>query len=249
MSKDDQLSEGCLRCRDYEQVKSELENLKEKTETQQKSALKDCEQNKEILQKKLLKVGAVAIIAGTVLGKEFVEKIASYIETFNKVTDVVSMNPSPPVMIAQTDTGSENQNKPSEEDEKDEEKDDESTKTAFDIPDLNLGPDLFAGLSTLTTNGYQDPYMSLLGGEDVFTPTITEDPLTLSELIDDFSSTPFSNDYAQPLLSWYPNDPAFEYDLMNTQQVPTVPDAGTALAFIMFPTVLSISGIMRRRNR
>ena len=34
MSKDDQLSEGCLRCRDYEQVKSELENLKEKTETQ-----------------------------------------------------------------------------------------------------------------------------------------------------------------------------------------------------------------------
>tara|TARA_R100001510_G_C7588644_1_gene159093 strand:+ start:86 stop:835 length:750 start_codon:yes stop_codon:yes gene_type:complete len=248
MSKDDQLSEGCLRCRDYEQVKSELENLKEKTETQQKSALRDCEQNKEILQKKLLKVGAVAVIAGTVLGKEFVEKIASYIETFNKVTDVVSMNPSPPVMVAQTDTGNENQNKPSEEDEQDEEKDDESTKTAFAIPDIYLGPDLFTGLPTLTLSGYQDPFMGLLGGEDVFPTATTEDSLTLSELIDDFSSTPLSNGYAQPLLLWYPDDPAFEYDLMDTERAAIVPDVGTAFAFVMLPTVLSMSGFMRRRN-
>ena len=60
----------------YEEVKSELEDLKEKSKTEQKSALKDCEQNKEILQKKLLKVGVVAVVAGTILGKEFVEKVA-----------------------------------------------------------------------------------------------------------------------------------------------------------------------------
>jgi len=249
MSKDDQLSEGCLRCRDYEQVKSELENLKEKTETQQKSALRDCEQNREILQKKLLKVGAVAVVAGTVLGKEFVEKIASYIETFNKVADVVSMNPSPPVMIAQTDTGNDDQNKPTEEDEKDEEKDDKTTETAFDIPDLYLGPDPFFQVPILTMSGYEDPFIDLLGEPELFFPADTEEPPSLSELINDFSITPFSDDYAQPLLTWYPSDLSYEYDLMNTQQAPIVPDAGTALAFIMFPAVLSVSGITRRRNR
>lgn len=249
MKKDDQLSEGCLRCRDYDQVKSELESLKEKTESQQKSALRDCEQSKEVLQKKFLKVGAVAVIAGTVLGKEFVEKIVSYIETFNKVADVVSMNSSSPLMITQSDTENNDQSKPSEEDENDEEKDDEDTKTAFDTPDLYLGPDLFAELPTLTIDGYQDPHMSLLGGENLFSPAITEDPPTLLELIDDLSSMPFSNDYAQPLLSWYPNDPTFEYDLMDMERAVIVPSVGTAFAFILFPTALSMSGRFRRRNR
>jgi len=250
MSEDKHLSEGCSRCWDYEQVKSELENLKEKTETQQKSALRDCEQNKEILQKKFLKVGAVAVIAGTVLGKEFVEKIASYIETFNKVADVVSMNPSPPVMIAQTDTGNDEPVKQiQDEDEKDEEKDDEGTKTAFDIPDIYFGPDTYTGLPTLTATGYQDPYMSLLGEEDLFSTAVTEAPLTLSELIDGFSSTPFSDDYVQPIFIWSPDDTPFEYDMTDMQQAAIVPDVGTILPFIILPAVFSIVGFARKRNR
>ena len=80
-------TEGCPRCQDYDKVKDELESNKRKSQEEQKSALKKCEDSKAQLQKKLLTVGAAAVIAGTVLGKEFVDKIASYIESFNKVKD------------------------------------------------------------------------------------------------------------------------------------------------------------------
>ena len=85
MSKNDQFSEGCSRCSDYDKIKSDLENLKENNKTEQRKALESCEQGRELLQKKLLKVGAVAVIGGTVVGKELIDKVANYIESFNKV--------------------------------------------------------------------------------------------------------------------------------------------------------------------
>ena len=80
-------NEGCPRCRDYEKVKDELESNKRKAQDDQKSALKRCEDSKAKLQKKLLTVGAAAVVGGTILGKDFVDKIAEYIESFNSVKD------------------------------------------------------------------------------------------------------------------------------------------------------------------
>ena len=72
--------EGCPRCGDYDKIKDELESNKKKVQEEQKSALKRCEDSKKQLQKKLLTIGVIAIVAGTILGKEFVDKIADYIE-------------------------------------------------------------------------------------------------------------------------------------------------------------------------
>ena len=94
--------EGCPRCGDYDKIKDELENNKRKSQDEQKNSLKRCEDSKKQLQKKLLTIGAIAIVAGTILGKEFVDKIADYIESFNDVKNGASKlvgqadTPSPP---------------------------------------------------------------------------------------------------------------------------------------------------------
>ena len=94
--------EGCPRCDDYDKIKDELESNKRKSQEEQKNALKRCEDSKKQLQKKLLTIGAIAIIAGTILGKEFVDKIAEYIDSFNKVKDTANQliskadTPTPP---------------------------------------------------------------------------------------------------------------------------------------------------------
>ena len=81
---------GCDRCRDYDKVREELENTKRKSTEDQKNALKRCEDSKSQLQKKLLSVGAAAVIGGTILGKDLVDKIAEYIESFNTVKNAAS---------------------------------------------------------------------------------------------------------------------------------------------------------------
>ena len=107
--------EGCPRCDDYDKVKDELESNKRKSQEEQKSALKRCEDSKKQLQKKLMTIGAVAIVAGTILGKDFVDKIASYIDSFNSVKDGASKlvgqaDPpitTPPTEVAKEDTTEE----------------------------------------------------------------------------------------------------------------------------------------------
>tara|TARA_R110000824_G_scaffold164452_2_gene340700 strand:- start:143 stop:853 length:711 start_codon:yes stop_codon:yes gene_type:complete len=83
-------TEGCDRCSDYDKVKDELEGNKRKSQDEQKNALKKCETSKTKLQKKLLTVGAAAVVAGTILGKDFVDKVAQYIESFNSVKNSAS---------------------------------------------------------------------------------------------------------------------------------------------------------------
>ena len=107
--------EGCPRCGDYDKIKDELESNKRKSQEEQKSALKRCEDSKKQLQKKLMTIGAVAIVAGTILGKDFVDKIASYIDSFNSVKDGASKlvgqaDPpitTPPTEVAKEDTTEE----------------------------------------------------------------------------------------------------------------------------------------------
>ena len=88
MNEQDSSSRGCLRCDDYDDIKSELEDLKDQSKEERQGELEQCRESKELLQKKLLKIGIAAVIGGTILGKEFVDKVASYIESFNNVSSV-----------------------------------------------------------------------------------------------------------------------------------------------------------------
>ena len=90
--------EGCPRCGDYDKIKDELESNKRKSQDEQKNALKRCEDSKKQLQKKLLTIGAIAIVAGTILGKDFVDKIADYLDSFNDVKSGASK------LVGQADT-------------------------------------------------------------------------------------------------------------------------------------------------
>ena len=113
---------GCERCSDYDKIKEELNNNKKQAEKDVKDSLKNCESSKKKLQKQLLTLGAIAIVAGTILGKDFVDKIAEYIDSFNSVKDGASKlvgqadAPSPPV-VAKVD---DNENEPEEEEKKSE---------------------------------------------------------------------------------------------------------------------------------
>jgi hypothetical protein len=94
---------GCPRCRDYEDLKRELENQKERLKEKQNKDLLSCEKEKKALQKKVLQFGAAAVIGGTILGKEFVDTVASYIESFSNVTNVM---PNLPVdLVSSTTSG------------------------------------------------------------------------------------------------------------------------------------------------
>jgi hypothetical protein len=92
---------GCPRCRDYEDLKRELENQKERLKEKQNKDLLSCEKEKKALQKKVLQFGAAAVIGGTILGKEFVDTVASYIESFGNVTNVM---PNLPVDLVSSTT-------------------------------------------------------------------------------------------------------------------------------------------------
>tara|TARA_R100001594_G_scaffold46540_2_gene79604 strand:+ start:6114 stop:6854 length:741 start_codon:yes stop_codon:yes gene_type:complete len=110
--------EGCPRCGDYDKIKDELESNKRKSQDEQKNALKRCEDSKKQLQKKLMTIGAVAIVAGTILGKDFVDKIAEYIDSFNNVKDTASK------LVGQADTPAPPQVAKEEKEETQEEIDD-----------------------------------------------------------------------------------------------------------------------------
>ena len=82
----------CPRCDDYDEVTEELKKEKENRERGAKDELRKCEdtnksRNKKIkgLEKKILTITIIAVVAGTVLGKEVLDKIASYLESFNSI--------------------------------------------------------------------------------------------------------------------------------------------------------------------
>jgi hypothetical protein len=113
---------GCPRCSDYDQLKDELEHNKKNADREVKDSLKQCQTEKKKIQKQLLTVGACAVIGGTILGKEFVDKIAEYIESFNSVknaaTDIIGQaTPSTPPQ-GQSDTTEEKEEKDEKEEKK-----------------------------------------------------------------------------------------------------------------------------------
>ncbi len=254
MSKNDQFSEGCTRCSDYDKVKDDLENLKEKSKQEQREALKSCEQGRELLQKKLLKVGAVAVIGGTILGKEFVEKIASYIESFNKVADVISYNtptftapvssPSDGEQVAQND---ENDKEDDKKDDKKEDNDKEQLASTF-FPPSSLG--LPSSSIPFDYLGYGEPPslmdMVLTDAIANLNPAQTEFTTTqdISDMLQMFAlpNEYFTLDY--PAFDMF--DPYYDdFGVNDTQQAMIVPDAGTGVPLIFAGVMVSMR---RRRN-
>ena len=96
------MTDKCPYCSDYDDLKEELENTRKDAERETKDSLSKCESEKNKLQKQLLGIGIAVIVAGTILGQEFIDKVGSYIESFNSVknvtTGVVSQSDAPSVL-------------------------------------------------------------------------------------------------------------------------------------------------------
>ena len=93
----EQSLEGCPRCSDYDEVVEELKQEKDSREQKAKSELQKCEERHKKkdtkikgLEKKILAMTIAAVVGGTIIGKEFIDEIASYIKSFNSVKDSAS---------------------------------------------------------------------------------------------------------------------------------------------------------------
>jgi len=172
-------TEGCPRCRDYDDLKSELEDQKRESVEKQEDALKNCEASKKHLQKRLLQIGVAAVVAGTILGKEFVDKVASFIESFNKVVDV---SPGDILSAAVTEQSPE---EPPAEKEEDKKKNPPKKSVPVNIPILAgygrpTGFEIFLG----------DPYEDTSYLTEALLPKVEMDPLVFSsQLIENFQLT------------------------------------------------------------
>jgi len=240
--------EGCPRCGDYDKIKDELENNKRKSQDEQKNSLKRCEDSKKQLQKKLLTIGAIAIVAGTILGKEFVDKIADYIESFNDVKNGASK------LVGQADTPAPPQIA------KEEEKQEEEIDDAFVLVPAprNIDTDIWpAGL--LSMDDYNTDYLT--GG---FGSMSTIDLLTASTLastnniplpfIEDLQLAPSSLDIWELTAMFAPLENEFEFFLpfdyddisqpLSLNQPAVVPETSTYIALAGLPLLLH-----RRKRR
>ena len=229
---------GCNRCRDYDKVREELENNKRKSTDDQKNALKKCEESKSQLQKKLLAVGAIAIIGGTILGKDLVDKIAEYIESFNKVknaaTGLVGM--STPIVNTPVDkNNNDDVNEPEEESE---------TESSPSVP-YTSG----YAMDSLITNpfSYGDlGLMDVISMNDSVSPLqmlleVNQEPIpgmNLSSMLMDF--TTFGDNELILYMPEMKETPSF----LEASSMVTVPSTHTLSVFMMLPAMRG-----RRRRR
>lgn len=225
-------TQGCSRCRDYDEIKNDLEKQKEKIQDSQKTALSECEEKRTNLQRKLTRVGVAAVIGGTILGKEFVDNVVSYIESFNKVAEVVpglvgSVTPSSGgaggSMPGQS-TSSKSQKKEEEEDTKKSNPD----KIPFS-PYSNVNPyPIFADKDAVS-----DSLESILRG-DVYTPESILD-MNLASLVDpmiDFPIIPTSNEFVMDFKLLDPIEPSY-FVAMSSQ--PSIVPGPPTLALLLLP--------------
>lgn len=87
----------CPRCNDYDEVVEELKKEKDSRERGAKDELRKCEEknktrDKKIkgLEKKILTMTIAAVIGGTIVGKDVLDKITQYIQSFNSIKDAAT---------------------------------------------------------------------------------------------------------------------------------------------------------------
>ena len=236
MSKE--LDQGCDRCKDYDSVREELEQTKKQREKETNDSLKNCEQSKKQLQKKLITIGAVAIVAATILGKEFVDKIASYIESFNSVKDAASKMTS---MADPVSAEIEEQPQP------------EITKSNDD--DEYKEPREWTGFAGIDMgNSYPDRYFEAASSiptiESIIYPELMDnsilyeafeqEPFLTASSFDMYDLTRFSYNPGELMLFDYPEYQEFPEAFYRRDVV--VPEAPASI-------LLAASGIFRRRRR
>ena len=237
-------TEGCPRCQDYDKIKDELEGSKRKSQEEQKSALKRCEDSKAKLQKKLITAGAVALIAGTILGKDFIDQVASYIDSFNKVKDTASglVGMATPAPTPEPETKQED---PPKEEEKDEEETPEKREFSPAPPFTKLvsadtgsiyRPTLdFADIAMLSTN--YDPF--LMESMNILDMIEQSPPLSISDLINDM--TILDPPFVYPVFDIFEETPV---SAMSMNNAPVVPEAHSFVPLAFAPFFLR----SRRRN-
>jgi len=172
-------TEGCPRCDDYDEVVEELNKEKESRKQEVKSELHKCEDRHKKkdakikgLEKKILAMTIAAVIGGTIIGKEFIDEIASYIKSFSDVKNVVTGLGSslPTITVSKNDEESKDM---------EEEINDYSTITfaprkpsttvwppvvslSEDVMDFSKNFDLISLISEYTLNQNHDLYKSML---------------------------------------------------------------------------------------
>lgn len=112
-------TKGCPRCDDYDEVVEELKKEKDSHEQKTKSELHKCEERHKKkdtkikgLEKKILTMTIAAVVGGTIIGREFIDEIASYLKSFNSVKNAAdALSGSLPVI-----TVSKNEEEEREED-------------------------------------------------------------------------------------------------------------------------------------
>ena len=238
--------EGCPRCDDYDKVKDELESNKRKSQEEQKNALKRCEESKKQLQKKLITIGVAAIIAGTILGKEFVDKIADYIDSFNKVKDTANQ------LISKADTPAP---PPSVDSEPEPE---EVIDDAFVLVPAPITRDtsIWSTVPMLDYNSPLEQMITMNGGgsllEDILMDSMQPFPeyefddlnemdlvtaFTLDELIRPFYVPPFD----------IPDINPESYDAPLSYNAPVVPEASSAIPLLFGAALAAKAGRPRKR--
>ena len=219
---------GCTRCRDYDEIKDELEREKQRAKDEQKNALNDCETKRSKLQKQLITVGAAAIVGGTILGKEFVDKVASYIESFNKVTNIAPNIVGSAMPIDDSST----KDQPDGPDEKEEKDDERRTPSA--------SPAVVAFSPYTNVNPYpiftveDDPVKSPI--EEMMDQVLNPPPIVSDNLFAELSLD------IPPEMSWQFSQPM--WDIPETTGF-----VGETASVIPAPGTLFVFGFMLRRRR
>lgn len=231
---------GCPRCSDYDKVKQELENNKSQREKETRDALKQCKDSKARLQKRLLTLGAIAVVAGTLLGKDFVDTIASYIKSFNDVKDnatkLISSADAPVVEVAK------NEEKPEEtkEEEKDESLPERDWFTALGlsplIPSRDFPVDMSAGMSFAEILAMTS--LANTSSQNIFTPTYDEMPLLVSaQRIDDLTAFTQTMDMQMPYETY--EDMGMYQTMQTPYETPAIVPSPSTLSLLLLGNVLS----------
>ena len=234
---------GCPRCRDYEQLKRELDNQKEHLKEKQNKELLSCEKEKKLLQKKVLQYGAAAVIGGTILGKEFVDNVASYIDSFNSIsniTGVASSAPSSTNTVASVTTTDE----PSSQDP--------TPKSTVTKTIDRLSPNYFysAAIDPFTINFdgsalYADPFLTNMMTVNSFSSETPEDPMEyLQKLTKAFSD--IEKDSFTLTIPPYMNFNEYTTDELLNDQYEDYVVVSDNYAYV---TLLTLPFLFRRRRR
>ena len=186
----DEKDSGCPRCSDYDKLKEELDHNKKNADREVKDSLKKCETDKKKIQKQLLTMGAVAIVAGTILGKDFVDKVTEWIESFNSAKNAATN------LIGSADTSPPTPPPPADDaDEKKPEKKPTPKKTPRRYAGVPTGmPSLPLGGFSSPVSPYEEIFRDdTLDMMSMFTPEQNEfDSLALD--LQMFSAVPFELD-------------------------------------------------------